>query len=715
MKDLQDVLGGGETAATPKYHDFMHDVELNFITSDADVDIMLEEFEQKLKFHTQMDPMLLSVDVETAAVMSLLDKYRAEQETYNKIREEFEKFPVIAKLTAQQKADRQSVKDRMDDARSILNDIARHVKRAGLNVGTGQVRLLQIYDGMGAVHVVDRWAVTLRKFDEIGKRLLNLYNVVWLAHNAQFDVKMLTQHGIIPFRHPHCTLLQAQALVSLTTERKTLAERCRVVLDKEPSKEQQASDWSKPDLDTEQVRYAAGDVVATWLLHEAQLALVKDSKRTPYEECEWVYNLMRSSIRAVNEVMSNGIGFDRVAHDKLCVDMADRDTEGRQKSLELFSSCGADGAPIVENPASTTQVANWLRYHLMLREPYTTDNWPKTDTGQLKVGKVEVLENITQLVEEFRPPLMALAEWADAKKNNSTLGEKFSRFVNPVSQRRHANFRIGGTETGRFSVTEPALQTINATPEFRHLFKAKEHHSLVVCDYGQIEVRVPAALSKDKVLLDAIEDGLDIHTLTARHCFKGDYPNETGDDYFKAGEGKWMRQAAKACIFGLLFGQGPRGLAQVLTTNGHPTTVHEAGRIQHEVLDLYTGLRDWIRKTRERADRSGFLWTPQGRVYAPFKSTQLFTKSINTPCQGGAAEIMLLALSKFPKIWGDIPAYLVHVVHDELIAEVPDEHAEETLALMLETMRWAATSLFENIPQRGLVEGDIGKTWGEAK
>ena len=76
---------------------------------------------------------------------------------------------------------------------------------------------------------------------------------------------------------------------------------------------------------------------------------------------------------------------------------------------------------------------------------------------------------------------------------------------------------------------------------------------------------------------------------------------------------------------------------------------------------------------------------------------------------------MLLALSKFPKCWGDIPAYLVHVVHDELIAEVPDEHAEETLALMLETMRWAATSLFENIPQRGLVEGDIGKTWGEAK
>lgn len=714
MQNLNAVLGGGEIVA-PKYHDFMEGVDLNFITDDAGVEAMLIQIEQQLEGRTKLDPLLLSVDVETTAVLSLLKAYREHQTKHDAIRERFEKYPTIAKLSPEDKAARQSVKQEMDEQRLVLNEYARHVKRAGLNVGTGQVRLLQIYHPDGPVHVIDRWGVSPGKWDEIGKRVLSLDTVVWLAHNAQFDVKMMSQHGISPARHPHCTLLQAQALVSLTTERKTLAHRCSLVLGKEPSKEQQASDWSRPKLDESQIRYAAGDVVATWLLHEAQIKQVQDSKRTPHEECVWVYNLLRSSIRAVNEVMVNGIGFDAAAHKKLCSDMSDKDTSGRQKSLDLFSTSGDPGAPIVENPASTVQVANWMRHHLMLRPPFTTDNWPKTDTGQLKVGKTEILENITQFDEAFRPPLMAMAEWADAKKNNSTLGEKFGRFINPISHRIHANFRIGGTETGRFSVTEPALQTINATPEFRHLFKAKDCHSLVVCDYGQIEVRVPAAMSGDKVLLDAIEDGLDIHTLTARHCFKGDYPADADDNHFKHGPGKWMRQAAKACIFGLLFGQGPRGLAQVLTTNGHPTTNHEAGRIQHEVLDLYTGLREWIRKTRERADRTGYLWTPQGRVYAPFKSTQLFTKSINTPCQGGAAEIMLLALSKFPNSWGSIPAYLVHVVHDELIAEVPDEHAEAAKAHMVETMRWAATSLFDNIPQRGLVEGDIGKTWGEAK
>lgn len=714
MTDIENVLGGGSTAA-PKYHDFMQGVSLDLIEDDAGVENMIVQLEARLNKHTKLDPVLMSVDVETTAVRSLLQRYEDIAAGYNTVRQKFDALPKIAKLTDEQRVERDSLKADMDTRRLEVNEIARHVKRAGLNVGTGQVRLLQIYLGDGPVYVVDRWGVSPMKWVEIGTRVLNDERCVWLAHNAQFDVKMLTQHEITPIRPPHCTLLQAQALVSLTTERKTLAERCKVVLGKEPSKEQQASDWGRENLDIKQIEYAAGDVVATWLLHIEQMKLVENSKRTPHEECGWIYDLMRSSIRAVNEVMVNGIGFDAASHIKLCSDMANADVSGKQKALELFGSHGADGAPIVENPASTIQVANWLRFHLMLREPYTTDNWPKTDTGQLKVGKIDVLENITQLAEEFRPPMMALAEWADAKKNNSTLGEKFTRFVNPISDRIHANFRIGGTETGRFSVTEPALQTINATPEFRKLFKARDRHSLVVCDYGQIEVRVPAALSQDKVLLEAIEDGLDIHTLTARHCFRGDYPDNALDTFFRSGEGKWMRQAAKACIFGLLFGQGPRGLAQVLTTNGHPTSPNEAGRIQHEVLDLYTGLREWIRKTRERADRTGYLWTPQGRVYAPFKSNQLFTKSINTPCQGGAAEIMLLALSKFPNSWGSIPAKLVHVVHDELIAEVPDEFAAHAKNHMEETMRWAATSLFENIPQRGLVEGDIGKTWGEAK
>ena len=719
MPTMEAVLGGGPQA-TPNFHDFMVGKNLRYITDDGELENVIKELEGLTSVSTKEEPQLLCVDVETTAVKQLLKTYESKFDEHQKIQAAFTAFPVPNKCTPEQRKERAEAKTKLALARSDINDVAKRVKRAGLNVHVGQVRLLQIYWGSSDVVVIDRWQVSHDKFLDVGGRVLNKNNVVWLAHNTQFDVKMLAQYGISPSKHPHCTLLQAQALESVMQSRKDLATRCSVILKKEPNKTQQASDWGRVKLSSEQLYYAGGDVVATWELHEKQIALVDNMKRLPMEECRWVYDLMRSSIKAVNEVMLTGINFDTNAHKALADKLAKANEDGLATCIELFKKHSASGSPEVENPASNRQVAEWVKHHLMLYAPFTTDNWPKTDTGQLKVGKEHILENIGQVHPDHKSPLMALANWAEAKKNNSTLGSDFTRFVNPISKRIHANFRIGGTETGRFSVTEPALQTINASKEFRHLFTAKDGHSLVVCDYGQIEVRVPASIANDRQLIDAIENGLDIHTMTAKHCFRGDYPADTPDTAFKddgdeIGEFSWMRQASKACIFGLIYGQGPRGLAQRLTSSGHPTTPHEAGRIQHDVLDLYSGLKEWIVKTRKQADDSGYLWTPQGRVYAPYYVEQLYTKSVNTPCQGGASEIMLLCLSKFPKIWGSLNAKLVHVVHDELIAEVPDNEADKAKQIMVDTMQWAALSLFPNIPKRKLVEGGIGKTWGLAK
>ena len=57
-----------------------------------------------------------------------------------------------------------------------------------------QVRFdcFQLYDGGDEVIVIDRWHVGAGKFDELGQRVLNKDTVVWLAHNARFDVKMLS-------------------------------------------------------------------------------------------------------------------------------------------------------------------------------------------------------------------------------------------------------------------------------------------------------------------------------------------------------------------------------------------------------------------------------------------------------------------------------------------------------------------------------------------
>tara|TARA_R100000700_G_scaffold40920_1_gene58481 strand:+ start:1774 stop:3921 length:2148 start_codon:yes stop_codon:yes gene_type:complete len=715
VPSLEEVLGSGPQA-TPTFHDFMEGKNLRYITDDGELENIIETLRTLTSSSTKAEPQLISVDVETTAVQSLLTSYEEKFKEHEAARVAFTAFPTPAKCTPEERIDREKSKRTLDGLRVELNAVAKQVKKSGLNVYVGQVRLLQLYWGNNDVIVIDRWKVSPKLLDTLGSDILNKDNVVWLAHNAQFDVKMLTQMGITPARHPHCTLLQAQALESITQIRKDLASRCLLILNKEPNKAQQASDWGRDPLDQSQLYYAAGDVVATWELHHVQYGKVCSIKRTPQEDCKWVYDLMRSGIRAVNEVMVTGLSFDAESHKDLASLLEAKYEQGRVDTLQAFSEHSADGAPTIENPASVLQVAKWLRWHLETFPPYNTDGWPKTDTGQLRVGKEQILEHIKMLPPANRKPMLALANWADAKKNSSTLGTDFKRFINPISNRIHANFRIGGTETGRFSVTEPALQTINATKEFRHLFVSKPNHSLVVYDYGQIEVRVAAAMANDKVLLDAIEQGLDVHTMTARHCFRGEFPEDVGDEYFgDEGKGKVFRSAAKACIFGLIYGQGPRGLAQRLTSSGHQTTPNEAGRIQHDVLDLYTGLKRWINQTRKQADDSGFLWTSQGRVYAPYSSSQLYTKSVNTPCQGGAAEIMLLCLSRFPKAWGNLKAKLVHVVHDELIAEVPDIEVEDAKTIMASTMQWAATEFYPNIPQFKLVEGGVGKTWGSAK
>ena len=346
-------------------------------------------------------------------------------------------------------------------------------------------------------------------------------------------------------------------------------------------------------------------------------------------------------------------------------------------------------------------------------------------------------------MQEYQAPLDALIEWAEVKKEFETLGWNLRRHINPITGNIHANFRIGGTETFRFSVTEPALQTIKRPDEddemkrnFRKLFTARKGRKYVVLDLGQIELRVPACLSQDAFLLEAVQRGLDIHVMTACACFQShalvrstfgaidlfDLLNFAGRldviTFFKKGPGRWMRQAAKNALFGLLFGQQPKGLTVLLRKNKIVITVDEATAIQHAVLDLFPDFKRWKTFQEAQAESTGFLWTPCGNVYKPRGGT--FTKAINTPSQGGAAEIMLLALGQFPKAWQVEPdyrldAYLVHTVHDELIADASEEDAPEVYEVMKETLIWAATTIYPQMPTNGLVSGGIGDTWADAK
>lgn len=685
------------------------------------------------------NPLLVSVDVETYCIAAVRKEFEEAQAHERQARANFE----VVKNKDQTSSLWIEMRQALLDAEAWSEQCSKNVREGGLNIGTGNVRLIQVYWGGDTVVVVDLHRISRVDLEPL-YAFLNSPGVTWVGHFLQFDMKMMHQYGFHPARKPHCTMLQNVAITSLTGMTRTLAYLCKQHLGKQLSKELQVSDWGSDNLTVEQISYAATDVVATYELFHAQDRFIDEVRRLPQENCRRVYNLLRGAMPAVNEVVTRGIGFDADAHWKICEEMEQEYDACYDRALEAFRTHSPPGAPAVNNPGSYPQVSAWIMWVLLNTGARTVGDWPTTDTGAMSSGQ-DTLEQYKHLImQEYQHPLDALIEWAEVKKEFETLGWNLRRHINPITKRIHANFRIGGTETFRFSVTDPALQTIKRPDEddvlkrnFRKLFRAEKGRKFVVLDLGQIELRVPACLSGDKFLLEAVQRGLDIHVMTACACFQShalvrsnlgvidlrtllDFAGQPEViAFFKKGLGRWMRQAAKNALFGLLFGQQPKGLTLLLRKSKIVITVDEAAAVQHAILDLFPDFKAWKNLQEAQADATGFLWTPCGNVYAP-RGGNTFTKAINTPSQGGAAEIMLLTLNQFPGAWQVEPdyrldAFLVHTVHDELIADASEQDAPEAMEVMRNTLIWAATTIFPQMPTNGLVSGGIGDNWADAK
>jgi DNA polymerase I-like protein with 3'-5' exonuclease and polymerase domains len=154
--------------------------------------------------------------------------------------------------------------------------------------------------------------------------------------------------------------------------------------------------------------------------------------------------------------------------------------------------------------------------------------------------------------------------------------------------RIHPNFKQLGAATGRFSCTEPNLQGIPRSKEFRRCIKVKASHKLVMADYSQIELRVVAEISGDQRMIQAYRDGVDLHRLTASLLSGKPLDQITPED----------RQSARAVNFGLIYAMGAEGLrgyAKVVYNVDLP--LEEAIRCRSRFFDAYSGIAAWHKLT----------------------------------------------------------------------------------------------------------------------
>ena len=275
--------------------------------------------------------------------------------------------------------------------------------------------------------------------------------------------------------------------------------------------------------------------------------------------------------------------------------------------------------------------------------------------------------------------------------------------------RIHSTFNQTETRTGRISSTEPNLQNIPVRTELgremRKFFIADDGKVLVDADYSQIELRVLSDIADDKAMIDAFNNGDDIHAITASQVFKMPLQMVT----------PLMRSRAKAVNFGIVYGIGAFSLAKDIGVSRA-----EADRYIKDYLHHYSGVDRYMNEVVEEAKKNGYVKTLFGRRrYLPELSSsngmlRAFGERVarNMPIQGTAADIIKIAMIRvYTRLKEEnLNARLILQIHDELIVEAPENEKTKAELIVKEEMENACKT-------KVLLKSDAhsGESWYDAK
>ncbi len=306
------------------------------------------------------------------------------------------------------------------------------------------------------------------------------------------------------------------------------------------------------------------------------------------------------------------------------------------------------------------------------------------------------------------PVVAKILEYRTLAKLKSTYCDGLLKVIGDDG-RIHSSLNQTETRTGRISSTEPNLQNIPVRSELgremRKFFKAKDGCVLIDADYSQIELRVLAHIANDKNMIDAFNNGDDIHSITASQVFNMPLMMVT----------PLMRSRAKAVNFGIVYGIGAFSLAKDIGVTRAEADSYIKGYLEH-----FSGVRSYMKDVIEKAKENGYVETVFARRrYLPeLTSSNAMMRAfgervaLNMPIQGTAADIIKIAMIR---VWTCLKeqcldAKLIMQVHDELIVEAPESEAKIVAGIVKREMENA-------VKMRVLMQADvgIGKTWYESK
>ncbi|EGG16650.1 mitochondrial DNA polymerase A [Cavenderia fasciculata] len=344
-------------------------------------------------------------------------------------------------------------------------------------------------------------------------------------------------------------------------------------------------------------------------------------------------------------------------------------------------------------------------------------------------------EEIEKAKEEGRQACLAIASLLEV----GSIGTLISSFIIPLQRLADSNHRLHtsvnvNTETGRLSSRRPNLQNQPALEKDRYkirkAFTCEPGNTLVVADYGQLELRLLGHITNCKSMLDAFRVGGDFHSRTAM----GMYPHvraavDAGEVLLEwDGEGappkpllkdKFAseRRKAKTLNFSIAYGKTAHGLSKDWNV-----TLSEAQNTLNRWYEDRPEVLLWQRSTIQIAHQKKWTRTLMGR-YRLLPDIDSKARgfvghseraSINTPLQGGAADIVMKAMLIIEQDarLKELGYRLIMQIHDELILEGPEEHAPEARDIVIKLM---GNPLNKPLLVDLVVDCRFAKTWYEAK
>lgn len=308
----------------------------------------------------------------------------------------------------------------------------------------------------------------------------------------------------------------------------------------------------------------------------------------------------------------------------------------------------------------------------------------KTKTKQYSTN-----EEVLVTLQDRHPVIGKVLEHRGLKKLLSTYVESLPKLINPKTGKIHTSYNQTVAVTGRLSSNNPNLQNIPIRDENgREIRKAfvpgDSDHLFLSADYSQIELRIMAALSGDKVMIEAFANGEDIHAATAARIYNIPLSQVTSD----------MRRKAKTANFGIIYGISAFGLAQRLNIPRN-----EARQLIDDYFTNFPQVKLYMEQQILLARKRGYVETIMGRrrylkdITSENAAVRGFAErnAINAPIQGSAADIIKVAMVRIQRRFDaeNIASRMNLQVHDELNFDLLKSETDKVKKIVKEEMEHA--------------------------